>query len=148
VSQEARRSRNPPPAIFRTLYVTSPDTVFATPAQRQVVYDMALFRGVQVAENGTRIDTVDDNPRDNRLLREGTELFAALWVRDNATIVEESRSLAHARKTAAGLRGQGFSLREVAARLNEETIPTSSGNGAWSASAVKKLLGSEREADR
>ncbi|MFF8317920.1 recombinase family protein [Streptomyces bobili] len=133
---------------FRTLYVTSPDAVFSTPTQRRVVYDLALFRSVQVVENGTRINAVTDNLHYNRLLREGTELFAALWARDNATIVEESRSLAHARKTAAGLRSQGFSLRKIAARLNEEAIPTPSGNGAWSASAVKKLLGSEREADR
>ncbi|MFF6811186.1 hypothetical protein ACFZAG_15035 [Streptomyces sp. NPDC012403] len=134
--------------FFRTLYVTSPDAVFSTPTQRRVVYDLALFRGVQVLEDGTRIDAVDDNPRYNRLLREGTELFAALWARGNATIVEESRSLAHARKTAARLRSQKFSLRGIAARLNAEAMPTPSGNGAWSASAIKKLLGSERDADR
>ncbi|MGC5000053.1 hypothetical protein [Streptomyces sp. DT195] len=133
---------------FRTLYVTSPDAAFSTPAQRRVVYDMALFRGVQVVENGTRIGAVSDNPHHNRLLREGTELFAALWVRDNATIVEETRSLAHARKTAAGGHSQGLSLRKIAAWLVAEAIPTPSGTGTWSASAVKNLLDSEPEADR
>ena len=134
--------------VFRTLYVTEPDAVFSSPMQRRVVYDLALFRGVQVVEDGTQIDAVSDNPHYNRLLREGTELFAALWARGNATVVEESRSLAHARKTAVTLRSQGFSLRDIGARLNEEAIPTLSGNGAWSASAVKKLLGLGREADR
>ena len=133
---------------FRTLYVTGPGEVFSTPTQRRVVYDLALFRGVEVVEDGTRIVAVDANPRYNRLLREGTELFAALWVRDNATVVEESRSLAHARKTAAGLRSQGFSLRGIAARLNEEAIPTPSGKGTWHPSQIKKQLGSEQEADR
>ncbi|MGW2612216.1 hypothetical protein ACWC4A_49305 [Streptomyces mirabilis] len=38
----------------RTLYVTSPGAVFSTRAQRRVLYDLALFRGVQVVENGTR----------------------------------------------------------------------------------------------
>ncbi|MFF3892589.1 hypothetical protein ACFYY3_05195 [Streptomyces sp. NPDC001812] len=134
--------------FFRTLYVTSPNAVFATPTQRRVVYDLALFRGVQVVEDGTRIDAVADNPHHNRLLREGTELFAALWVRDKATIVEESRSLAHARKKAAGWHSQGCSLREIAARLNEEAIPPPSGKGAWGPSAVKEQLDSEREAGR
>ncbi|MFE5407077.1 recombinase family protein [Streptomyces sp. NPDC056580] len=133
---------------FHTLYVTSPGAVFSTQAQRRVVYDLALFRGMQVVENGTRIDVVDGNPHYNRLLREGTELFAALRVRDNATIVEETRSLARARKTAASRRSQGDSLRKIAAYLDEEAIPTPSGIGAWSPSAVKKQLDSEQEADR
>ncbi|MFF3589017.1 hypothetical protein ACFYYI_17920 [Streptomyces sp. NPDC002387] len=132
----------------RTLYVTSPDTVFASPAQRRVMYDLALFRGVQVMENGTRIDAVDDNPLYNRLLREGTELFAVLRVRDNATIVEEARSLARAQQIAAGLHGKGLSLRKIATRLDEEAIPTPSRQGTWSASAVQKLLDPEREANR
>lgn len=133
---------------FRTLYVSSSDAVFSSPTQRRVVYDLALFRGVQVVEDGTRIDAVAGDPHYNRLLREGTELSVALWARDNATIVEESRCLAHAGEEAAGWRSQGFSLREIAAKLNEEAIPTSSGKGAWSASAVRKLLGLEQEADR
>ncbi|MEU6578170.1 hypothetical protein [Streptomyces sp. NPDC046805] len=132
----------------RTLYVTSPDTVFSSPAQRRVMYDLALFRGVQVVENGTRIDAVDDNPHHNRLLREGTELFAGLRVRENATIVEETRSLAHARQTAAGLRDKGLSLRKIATRLDEEAIPTLSRQGTWSASAVQKLLNPKQESDR
>jgi hypothetical protein len=134
--------------IFRTLYVTSPDAVFSTPTQRRVVYDLALFRGVQVVEDGTWITAVDDNPGYSRLLREGTELFAVLRIRDNATVVEESRSRAHARKTAAELRSQGCSLREIAAELDEKAIPTSSGWGKWSPSAVKKLLSPERKAGR
>ncbi|MFJ5273821.1 hypothetical protein [Streptomyces sp. NPDC088358] len=133
---------------FRTLYVTSPDTVFSTPTQRRVVYDLALFRGVHVVEDGTRITAVDDNPGYSRLLREGTELFAVLRIRDNATVVEESRSRAHARKTAAELRSQGCSLREIAAELDEKAIPTSSGWGKWSPSAVKKLLSPEQKAGR
>ncbi|MGW7256767.1 hypothetical protein [Streptomyces sp. NPDC054834] len=132
----------------RTLYVTSPGAVFSTPAQRRVLYDLALFRGVQVVENGTRIDVVAGNPHYNRLLREGTELFAGLRVRDNATIVEETRSLTHARKTAASRYSQGDSLRKIAAHLQAETVPTPSGIGAWSASAVKKLLDSEWAAER
>ncbi|MET8218083.1 hypothetical protein [Streptomyces hirsutus] len=134
--------------FFRTLYVTNPDAVFATPTHRRVVYDLALFRGVHVVEDGTRIDAVTGNPAYNRLLREGTELFVALWVRDKATIVEESRSPAHARKTAAELHSRGCSLREIAAWLNAEAIPTTSCKGAWGPSEVKKLLDSEREADR
>lgn len=130
--------------IFRTLYVPSPDAVFSSRMQRNAVYDLALFRGVQVVENGTRIDP----GKYHRLLREGTELFAALRIRDNATVVEESRSLAHARNTAAGLRSQGYSFREIAAELDEEAIPTSSGRGKWSPSTVSDLLSSKQEADR
>ncbi|MFD8001186.1 hypothetical protein [Streptomyces mirabilis] len=129
---------------FRTLYVTSPNAVFSSRMQRNVVYDLALFRGVQVVEDGTRIDP----GKHHRLLREGTELFAVLRIRDNATVVEESRSRAHARKTAAELHSQGYSFREIAAVLDEEAIPTSSGRGKWSASAVAKLLSSKPEDDR
>ncbi|MGW1799008.1 hypothetical protein ACWCQN_24325 [Streptomyces sp. NPDC001984] len=133
---------------IRTLHVTSPEAVFSSPAQRHVLYDLALFRGVKVVENGTHVDAAGSNPSYNRLLREGTALFATLRVRDNATIVEETRSRAHARKTAAEHHRQGCSLREIAALLNEEAIPTRSGRGAWDASAVKELLASEPEADR
>ncbi|MFF2363811.1 hypothetical protein ACFVU0_13985 [Streptomyces sp. NPDC058122] len=130
--------------IFRTLYVANPDAVFSSRMQRSVVYDLALFRGVQVVEDGTRIDPGRYNP----LLREGTELFAALRIRDNATVAEESRSSAHALKTAAELRSRDWSVRKIAAELNEEAIPTSSGLGKWSPSAVAKLLSSIPEADR
>ena len=128
---------------IRTLHVTSPETIFSSPAQRHVLYDLALFRGVKVVENGTHVDAAGSNPSYNRLLREGTALFAALRVRDNATIVEETRSRSHARKTAVEHHRQGCSLRKIATLLNEEAIPTRSGRGAWDASAVKELLASE-----
>ncbi|MEU8795016.1 recombinase family protein [Streptomyces sp. NPDC048643] len=126
--------------IFRTLYVARPDAVFSSRMQRNAVYDLALFRGAQVVENGTRIDP----GKCHRLLREGTELFAALRIRDNNTVVEETRSLAHARKAATELRSQGYSVREIAAELDEEAIPTSSGRGKWSPSTISDLLSSKQ----
>lgn len=123
-----------------TLSVTNPDTVFITETQRRVVYDLALFRGVHVVEDGKPISDVDTNPRYSRLLREGTELFVALSIRDQAAVVEESRSIDHARKIAAELRGRGCSLRVIAAELYAEAIPTESSRGVWSASAVRELL--------
>ncbi|GAQ55194.1 recombinase family protein [Streptomyces acidiscabies] len=126
--------------FFRTLYVANPETVFSTEIQRRVVYDLALFRGVQVVEDGVQINAVDNNPRYNRLLRESTELFAALWIRDSATVLEESRSMAHAQQKAAELRSKGRSLRNIAAELQAEAIPTKSGKGSWSPSMVRELL--------
>lgn len=128
---------------FRTLYVLNPDEVFSTETQRRVVYDLALFRDVRVVEGGTRIDTVTGNPHYNRLLREGTKLFVALWIRDSATVLEESRSLAHARRIAVREHSQGKSLRKIAATLQAEAIPTKSGEGSWGPSMVRGLLDDE-----
>ncbi|MGW2209610.1 hypothetical protein [Streptomyces sp. NPDC001781] len=133
---------------YRTLYVANPDTIFSTPAQRNVVYDMALFRGIQVMENGVPIQAVNENPNYNRLLREGTELFAALRIRDQATVLEETRSIDYAQRKAVELDRKGLPLREIAATLEAEAIPTRSHTGSWSPSAVKELLNFDQQAGR
>lgn len=43
-------------------------------------------------------------------------------------------------RRAAELRDQGLSLAEIAAKLNEEQVPTPSGRGQWGKSSVQWVL--------
>ncbi|MGY5060701.1 hypothetical protein ACWDFR_42690 [Streptomyces sp. 900105755] len=134
--------------VYRTLFISESEAHFSSGAQRAVSYDLALYRGVQVVESGIHLTAADGNPTNNRILREGTELFVDLHAHSNATITDETRSRSHAWKVATDLHARENSLREIAAHLNEEAIPTLSGTGRWSPSAVKKLLDSGPETDQ
>ncbi|MEV7288733.1 recombinase family protein [Streptomyces sp. NPDC093252] len=130
---------------FRTLFISEPKSHFSSGMQRAVFFDLALYRGVQVVEKGIHVTAAVGNPHDDRILREGTELCVALRAHSNATITDETRSRSHARKVATDRHARGNSLREIATHLNKEAIPTLSGTGRWSPSAVKKLLDSGPE---
>jgi hypothetical protein len=119
--------------------------IFATAVQRQVVYALALYRDVQVVERGILVRSVSQDPVHERVLREGTKLFLALRAHDRATVVEESRSLGHARQEARALHSKGETLRTIADHLDQEMIPTRSGKGSWSPSAVRDLLRADSE---
>lgn len=134
--------------FLRTLFISESEAHFSSGAQRAVSCDLALYRGVQVVEDGIHVTAADGNPNYNRILREGTELFVALHAHSNATITDETRSRSHAWKVATDLHARENSLREIAAHLNEEAILTLSGTGHWSPSAVKKLLDSGPETDQ
>ncbi|MBK3634338.1 hypothetical protein JHN52_15615 [Streptomyces sp. MBT97] len=133
---------------IRTLFVSESGSHFSSDAQRALTYDLALYRGVQVVENRIQVKTADRNPNYNRILREGTQLFTALRAHSNATITDETRSRLHAWEVATDWHARKETLRAIATHLNEEAIPTLSGTGRWSPSAVKKLLDSGPEADQ
>ncbi|MFE4660556.1 hypothetical protein ACFRFJ_28170 [Streptomyces hydrogenans] len=134
--------------VIRTLYVTDPGAVFSSRLQRDVVYDLALFGGVQVVENGAHIPLVSTGPEARELLREGTELSVALWTRDRATIAKEPLPLTVLRTEAAQLRSAGHSFQQIATDFNARRIPTTSGRGSWHASTIKELLASQNDGIR
>ncbi|MFJ5220308.1 hypothetical protein ACIP98_37185 [Streptomyces sp. NPDC088354] len=129
-------------SLFRTVFVTDPK-VFASSAERQVTYAWLQHFGVRVLEQGVLVSRVSDEPVHERILREGTKLYAALRVHDCYTVIEATRSLDYARKTAGQLRNEKRLLREIAHHLNREAQPTSKRVGVWGVSAVKALLDGE-----
>lgn len=123
----------------RTLYVKDA-SAFANFIEQQVVFSWVEHFGVTVIESGVPARYGFTDPDQERVLRDGTRLFAALRAHDRATVIESGRSLEYAQELALRLSSEGGSYRTIARSLELEAIPTRKGVGAWGSSAVMELL--------
>lgn len=126
---------------------------------QETLLNSLMKLGVKVIDASTGLDLTDESDPSRRLIR---QVLGAVAEHDKACLVAKLRKARERKRITAGrcegrkpygmkvgedrglqrikaLRGEGLSLRAIAARLNAERIPTRGGK-AWSFGTVARLV--------